>query len=670
MTTSAPALPFQTLSNTVRFLAIDAVEKANSGHPGMPMGMADVATVLFTQFLKVDPSHPTWPDRDRFVLSAGHGSMLLYAVNHLLGYDKLTLDEIKRFRQLGSLTAGHPEHDLEMGIEMTTGPLGQGLATAVGMALAETMLAAEFGRDLVDHKTYVIASDGDMMEGISHEAGALAGHLKLSRLIVLYDDNKICIDGPTSLSFSDDVLARFGAYGWATTRIDGHDPQAIAAALTAAQTADKPTLIACRTTIGFGAPHKANSSGAHGSPLGADEVAATRTALDWPYAPFEIPPESLAAWRSAGARHQPTRTAWNARVNAHPQKADFERRMKGDLPASWPDALAALVSKTQSAPKAVATRVASGQVLEALVPVMPELVGGSADLTPSNNTKTTTQVDVTPEAKLGRYLHWGVREHGMAAALNGLALHGGLIPYAGTFLSFADYARPALRLAALMKTRVIHVMTHDSIGLGEDGPTHQPVEHLAALRAIPNLLVLRPADVVETAECWALALAHAGPSVLALSRQNLPLLRTTPRAESLSAKGGYVLTEATGGPRARQVTLMATGSELSLAVDLHTALTAQGIEAAVVSLPCFEAFEAQPDSYKASVLGPAPALRVGIEAAIVQGWERYVGDRGLFCGMTGFGASGPAPELYRHFGLTVEAILPKIMMRLKADDFS
>lgn len=643
-------IPHKDLANAIRFLAIDAVEAANSGHPGMPMGMADVATVLFSRFLKFDASMPTWADRDRFVLSAGHGSMLLYALAYLTGYSKMTLDEIRRFRQLGSLTPGHPEHDLEIGVETTTGPLGQGISTAVGMALAERMQAAHYGKDLVDHHTYVIASDGDLMEGVSHEAASLAGHYALSRLIVLYDDNEICIDGPTSMSFTDDTLKRFDAYNWNTTRVNGHDPEAVAAAITKAQSSDKPTLIACRTTIGYGAPTKGGTSATHGSPLGKDEVAGARAKLGWPHAPFVIPDEILAAWREFGKRGHAVRREWEQRLWAHPDRELFTAQIAGDLPAAAAEAIQTVKKDAVESKAKVATRQSSGTTLAALIPALPALVGGSADLTPSNNTKVKDMVAVTPSHYAGRYIHWGVREHGMATAMNGMALHGGFIPYGGTFLTFTDYCRPAIRLAALMKQRVVHVMTHDSIGLGEDGPTHQPVEHVASLRAMPGVLVFRPCDTVETAECWELALKHNGPSILALSRQALPLARVVHVKENMCAKGGYVLIE----PKAhRQVTLLATGSEVSIALEAAKKLETEGIAAAVVSIPSFELFEQQDASYRALVLGHAP--RIAIEAGTKFGWGSYVGEGGMFIGMPGFGASAPAEQLYQHFGITSEA---------------
>ncbi len=642
------------LSNAVRFLAVDAVQQAKSGHPGLPLGMADVATVLFTRFLKFDPSRPDWPDRDRFVLSAGHGSAMLYALSYLCGYPRMTLEEIKRFRQLGSLTPGHPERDVDLGVEMSTGPLGQGLGAAVGMALAERMMNARFGDDLVDHHTYVLASDGDLMEGISHESGSLAGHLGLSRLIVLFDDNGISIDGPTTKATSDNTRRRFESYGWQTLEVDGHNPEAVADALAMAKTSDRPTLIACKTTIGYGAPTKAGTAACHGSPLGETEVAGLREKLDWPHGPFGVPEATLSAWRAAGQRSHATRTRWENNLAAHPRGGEFTRLMRGALPESLPDLIRAAKTDLGEAKTAMATRQASGAVLKELVPKMPELVGGSADLSESNNTRTPEMVPLANGAYGGRYLHWGVREHGMAAAMNGLALHGGFVPYGGTFLIFSDYMLPALRLAALMQTRTICVLTHDSIGVGEDGPTHQPVEHLARLRMIPGLRVFRPADAVETAECWELALRHQGPSVLALSRQTLPLLRTSPTDENLCSKGGYILAEAAAGER--QITLLATGSEVSLAFAARTHLEANGLPTAVVSLPCFALFDQQPSDYQAHVLGTG-CVRVGVEAALSAGWERYLSPRGAFVGMTGFGASAPASALYQHFGITPEAIV-------------
>jgi transketolase len=642
------------LANAIRALTMDAVEAAKSGHPGMPMGMADVATVLFTRFLKFDPTNPAWPDRDRFVLSAGHGSMLIYALLHLTGYDSVSLEDIRNFRQWGSPAAGHPETGHVAGVETTTGPLGQGIATAVGMALAERVLHARFGDNLVNHKTYVIASDGDLMEGVSHEAAALAGHLKLNRLIVLFDDNGISIDGPTSLSESTDVTKRFEAYGWNAVRVDGHDAQAVAAALQKAQTSDKPVLIACKTVIGFGAPKRAGTSKSHGEALGAEEVAGARVALDWPYAPFEIPDDILSAWRALGGRGTKDRKEWEGRVTREPsEKRDaFECAQSAEIPESLVGAMAAYKEKLSTDKPAIATRKASEMALEIINAHLSTTLGGSADLTGSNLTRSKDMKVVSAADYGGRFVHYGVREHGMAAAMNGIALHGGLVPYSGTFLVFSDYCRPAIRLAALMGKRVIHVMTHDSIGLGEDGPTHQPVEHLASLRAIPNLLVMRPADAVETAECWELALNEkARPTVMALSRQNLPTVRSTVK-ENLSGKGGYVLTEAEGG-KAR-VTLIATGSEVEIALKARALLQARNVPARVVSMPCWELFEEQSEAYRRATIDPA-TVRVAIEAAGPMGWERYTGADGAFIGMHGFGASAPAKVLYEKFGITAEA---------------
>jgi transketolase len=648
------------MANAIRALAMDAVEQARSGHPGLPMGAADVATVLFTQVLKFDPADPHWPDRDRFVLSAGHGSMLLYALLYLLGYEKMTLAEIKRFRQLGSLAAGHPEHDHPPGVETTTGPLGQGLATAVGMAIAERHLAAEFGADAVDHHTFVLASDGDLMEGISQEAIALAGHLQLSRLVVLHDDNRISIDGPLSLADSVDQVRRFEACGWDATGIDGHDPEAIAAALAWAKENGRPTFIACRTTIGYGAPTKAGTAGSHGSPLGAEEIKGARERLGWTSPPFEIPDDLLAAWRAAGQRGAPARAAWEKRVAgiAAERRAEFGRRMAGDLPdEALTAAVRGLKETLAASPKEIATRAASELALAPLLAALPEMVGGSADLTGSVNTRTKGMTVMSAAQPGGRYIHYGIREHGAAAAMNGMALHGGVIPYSGTFLVFSDYCRPSIRLAALMNQRVIHVLTHDSIGLGEDGPTHQPVEHLAALRAIPNLLVFRPCDTVETAECWELALRNsAGPSALVLTRQNLPQLRTAFTEDNRCAAGGYELLPAEGGPA--QVSLFATGSEVAIAAEARKLLAGRGVAARVVSVPCFELLAqstniSAPAAARAAVIGSAP-VRVGIEAAIRQGWDEVIGTGGAFVGMTGFGASAPIKDLYRHFGITAE----------------
>ncbi len=659
--TGAPAaVSHQDLANAIRALAMDAVQQANSGHPGMPMGFADVATVLYREFLNFDPARPDWPDRDRLILSAGHGSMLLYALLHLTGYADMTLAEIKNFRQQGSRTAGHPEHGHASGIETTTGPLGQGIANSVGFALAERHLNAVFGDALVDHWTYVIAGDGCLMEGISHEAISLAGHLKLNRLIVLWDDNQISIDGPTSLSVSDDQRKRFEASGWATLACDGHDPASIAAALRQAKTHDRPTMIACRTTIGFGAPTLAGTSKTHGSPLGEAEIKGAREKLGWPYPPFEIPAPILAAWRGFGARGAKAATAWEQRLATSDQRAEFARRQAGTLPDGWQDALKAVKTKALADKPAIATRVASQKALEALVPALPELIGGSADLTGSNNTKAGDMKTLAAGSYGGRYVYYGVREHGMAAAMNGLALHGGIIPYGGTFLVFTDYCRPSIRLSALMGQRVVYVMTHDSIGLGEDGPTHQPVEHLAALRAIPNLLVLRPCDQIETAEAWEIALSQKDrPSVIALSRQNLPTLRAE-ATENLSTFGGYILASA-NGPRA--VTLIASGSEVSLAIEAKKLLEAENIATAVVSLVSWELFAEQPQHYRDEVLGPG-ALHIGIEAAGPFGWERWIEAGGGFVGMRSFGASAPAGQLYKHFGITADAVVATVKARL------
>jgi transketolase len=646
------------MANALRALAMDAVEKAKSGHPGMPMGMADVATVLWTKFLKFDPADPHWPDRDRFVLSAGHGSMLLYALLHLTGFADMTMEELKRFRQLGAKTAGHPEFGHAAGIETTTGPLGQGIANAVGMAMAERWLNARFGDGTVDHYTYVIAGDGCLMEGISQEAISLAGHLRLNRLIVLFDDNGISIDGPTSLTTSEDQCARFAASGWNTQRIDGHDPAAIEAAIVAARSSGRPTMIACRTTIGYGAPTKGGTAGAHGAPLGAAEIAATRERLGWSNGPFEIPVDVLERWIDAGHRGAVARKAWEGRLSRMPgeQRAEFRRMMAGKLPKGFEEAVVAYKGKLLQDKPTLATRVSSQNALDVLAAAVPELVGGSADLTGSNNTKAKSQTPLGASQYGGRYVYWGVREHAMAAAMNGMALHGGMIPYGGTFLVFTDYCRPAIRLAALMGQRVVFVMTHDSIGLGEDGPTHQPVEHLAALRAIPNLAVFRPSDAVETLECWQLALERQdGPSVLALTRQNLPPLRLAGNpAENRSARGAYVLAEAEGGER--QVTLIGTGSETSLAMAARDLLTARGVRAAVVSMPCWSLFDRQTASYRRAVLGGPRVAKVAVEAALGFGWDRYLGGKGAFVGMTGFGASAPAPDLYRHFGITPDAV--------------
>ena len=651
--TSLAAVPLRDLANAIRALSMDAVEAANSGHPGMPMGMADVASVLFTRFLKFDPAAPDWPDRDRFVLSAGHGSMLLYSLLYLTGYPDMTLTELKNFRQLRSCTAGHPEYGHAPGIETTTGPLGQGLANAVGMALAERMLNTRFGDALVDHHTYVIAGDGCLMEGISHEAIDLAGHLRLSKLIVLFDDNSISIDGSTSLSTSMDQPARFAAAGWDVHRIDGHDEAQIVSAIEAARRSDRPSLIACKTVIGYGAPNKQGTASAHGSPLGKDEIGKAREALGWNHPPFEIPEAILGAWRSSTAYGKSARQSWLQRMQDDPRREDLARLLSGETAPELAEATARVKAQfAKDAPK-LATRQSSQAVLEVLTAALPNLIGGSADLTGSNGTKTKAAKPVKSGDFSGTYIHYGVREHAMAAAMNGIALHGGFIPFGGTFLCFADYSRPSIRLGALMGIRVIHVMTHDSIGLGEDGPTHQPVEHFAALRAIPNLLVFRPADAIETAESWEAALqAEHTPSVLCLSRQGLPAL--PPRedlAANLVAKGGYIVSEP---EESRRVTLLATGSEVQLAVAAAKALAADGIAAAVVSMPCWELFRKQPDDYRRAVLGDVP--RVAVEAGMRFGWDEWIAPGGAFVGMEGFGASGPVEDLYPHFNITTDAV--------------
>ncbi len=641
------------MANAIRALAMDAIQAANSGHPGAPMGLADVATVLFNRFVNIDPSADKWPDRDRFVMSAGHGSMLVYAINHLLGYDDMDMEQIRNFRQLGYRTAGHPEYGHAKGIEVTTGPLGQGISTAVGMALAERMANARHGDDLVNHYTYVIAGDGCLMEGISHEAIDFAGHLGLGRMIVLWDDNRITIDGSTSVSTSMDQQARFEAAGWHVQSVDGHDNEAIAAAIEAARAVtDKPSMIACRTIIGFGAPNKQGTSATHGAPLGEEEIAAARKELGWDYPPFEVPDEVYADWHAIAARGKAAREAWEARLAASPKREAFKAAHRTPDQAALAGAIERYKARlAKDAPK-VATRKASQMALEVVNATLPNTVGGSADLTGSNLTRTSGMEPVTRDNYAGSYINYGVREHGMGAIMNGLWLHGGFVPYGGTFLAFADYMRGAIRLGALMGVPVVHVLTHDSIGLGEDGPTHQPVETLASLRAMPNLRVYRPADVVETAEAWQDALAQpTTPSALALSRQGLPCLRTKHTEANMVAKGAYVLRDTDG---ARDVTLIATGSEVEIAVNAAELLAKDGIRAAVVSAPCFEAFAEQSDEYRAVVLGDAP--RVGVEAAIEQGWGPLLGCNSAFVGMTGFGASAPAGKLYEHFGITAEAV--------------
>ncbi|KLI63755.1 transketolase [Aurantiacibacter marinus] len=651
---------FSDMANAIRALSMDAVQAANSGHPGMPMGMADVATILWSEYLKFDPAAPDWADRDRFVLSAGHGSMLIYSLLHLTGYAAPTLEDIKNFRQLGSPCAGHPENFLLDGVEATTGPLGQGLAMGVGMAMAERHLNATFGDDLVDHRTWVIAGDGCLMEGINHEAIGLAGHHQLGRLIVLWDDNNITIDGAVGLSSSEDIPARYRATGWHVTRCDGHDPADIRRALDeAVAETGKPTLVQCTTVIGKGAPNKGGTSGVHGSPLGEDEIAAARKELGWSHDPFVIPDDIMAAWRAAGERSKEAHCEWTGRLGASPHKAEFSRRMSGEL---RDEAKATKIfRKWLEEPQKVATRKASEMALDVLTPLLPEMIGGSADLTGSNNTKTAATAPVTPDNYGGRYVYYGIREFGMAAAMNGMALHGGIIAYGGTFLIFTDYARGAIRLSALQQCPVIYVMTHDSIGLGEDGPTHQPIEHLQSLRAMPNVLVMRPADRIETAECWQIALQQTDrPSIIALSRQGLPQVRNAPDEFDMCSFGAYRLKRA-GGKRG--VVLMATGSEVSLALECAAELEKQGIGADVVSMVCTELFDEQDAAYKADIL-PSDALKVSIEAGTTFGWERYTGTDGLNFGIDRFGASAPAPALFEKFGLTADAIVPKITKHL------
>jgi transketolase len=652
------------MANAIRGLAMDAVEKANSGHPGLPMGAADMATVLFTQFLKFDAADPAWPDRDRFVLSAGHGSMLLYALLYLTGNKEMTLDEIKRFRQTDSLTPGHPENFRTNGIETTTGPLGQGLATAVGMAVAEKMLQAEYGKKAVDHHTYVLCSDGDLMEGISQEAIALAGVWKLNKMIVLYDDNGISIDGPTSIADSVDQVKRFKACGWAAELIDGQDQAAIAAAITRAQKSSKPTLIACKTTIGYGAPHKAGTAKAHGEALGADELKGAKEKLGISLEPFSVPDDVLKAWREAGARGAAARTEWETRMGEMgPRKrAEFDRRLRHERPATLAKALKDFKKGLLEKPLNIATRKSSEAAIEVIAAAMPmEFLAGSADLTGSNNNKAKSATGFSAKAPKGRFMHYGIREFGMCAALNGIFLHGGFAPNGATFLCFTDYARPAMRLAALMGTGVVYVMTHDSIGLGEDGPTHQPVEHLSALRAIPNMRVFRPCDAMETAECWELALNRIdGPTILVLSRQNLPQVRTSAPADMPCSHGGYELVAAQGEAK---VSLFASGSEVEIAVAAQKQLTERGIASRVVSVPALELLLAQPEEKKAAIIGNAP-VKIAIEAAVRWGWDAVIGVDGAFIGMHSFGESGPAKELYKHFGITAEAAVEAAVKRL------
>jgi transketolase len=661
---SADTKTHNDMANAIRALAMDSVEKAASGHPGLPMGFADVATVLFTRFLKFDASDPHWPDRDRLVLSAGHGSMLLYSLLYLNGYEDMTLDELKRFRQLGSKTAGHPEHGHAAGIETTTGPLGQGVGNSVGIAIAERHLAAEFGPEIVDHRTYVIAGDGCLMEGISQEAITLAGHLKLSKLTLLWDNNGITIDGKLSLADSTDQLKRFDAAGWAVAKVDGHDPEAVAGAIEGAQAQDRPSFIACKTIIGFGAPTKQGTAATHGSPLGAAEVAAARKQLGWPYEAFVIPADILGRWRETGRRGASARQQWQSRLKAADagKRAEFERRLKGQLPENFSRLLQAYKQELAKSKPSLATRAASQNALEVINPALPELIGGSADLTGSNNTKTKSLEPFTADNPKGRYIYYGIREHAMAAAMNGMALHRGVIPYGGSFLTFTDYCRPALRLCALMRQRVVYVMTHDSIGLGEDGPTHQPVEQLAALRAIPHLLVLRPCDAMETAECWEIALKSADrPCVLALTRQKLKALRSGFDGKNSSARGAYEIAAAARKPKA---VIFASGSEVEIAVGAKELLDRNGIHARVVSVPSMELFFEQPQAYRRAILGEEK-IRIGIEAAVRVGWDPFIGLDGIFIGMHGFGASAPYEDLYRHFGITPEAVLKAVKKRLR-----
>jgi transketolase len=652
------------MANAIRGLAMDAVEKAKSGHPGLPMGAAYMATVLFTQFLKFDAAEPNWPDRDRFVLSAGHGSMLLYALLYLTGSPEMTLDQIKHFRQLGSLTPGHPENFHTKGIETTTGPLGQGLATSVGMALAEKMLAAEFGKKIVDHHTYVLASDGDLMEGVSQEAIAMAGHWKLNKLIVLYDNNGISIDGPLALADSVDQVKRFKSAGWQAELIDGEDPAAVAAAITRAKKSNKPTMISCRTTIGYGAPTKAGTAKAHGEALGADELKGAKEKLGISLEPFSVPDDVLKSWREVGSRGAAARKDWEARFAelGNRKRAEFERRLRHERPASLAKSFRSYKKSLLESPLNVASRKSSEAAIEVIAAAMPfEFVAGSADLTGSNNNKAKSAVSFSAKTPKGRFIHYGIREHGMAAAMNGIFLHGGFAPNGATFLVFTDYARPAMRLAALMGTGVVYVMTHDSIGLGEDGPTHQPVEHLSALRAIPNMRVFRPCDAVEVAECWELALNRIdGPTVLALSRQNLPQLRTNAPADSPCQHGAYELVPAQGEAK---VSLFASGSEVQIAVDAQKQLAERGVASRVVSVPSLELLLAQPAERQRAIIGNAP-VKVAIEAAVRWGWDAVIGKDGEFIGMHGFGASAPAKDLYKHFGITADAAVNAALKRL------
>jgi transketolase len=657
-----PLASHEEMVNAIRILSADAVERAQSGHPGLPMGMANAATVLWQQFLKYDPKHPDWEDRDRFILSAGHGSMLLYSLFYLTGFDDITIDEIKNFRQLNSKTPGHPEYGAARGIETTTGPLAQGLANAVGMALAERLRNARWGDEIVDHYTYCIVGDGCLMEGLSQEAISFAGFLRLSRLIVLWDDNRISIDGPTSLTTGDNHLARFEASGWDAQTVDGDDPVAVAEAIAKARSSDKPSLIACRTTIGKGAPTKGGTAATHGAPLGEDEMAGVRRTLNWPYPPFVVPQHILGAWREAAQRNVPAREAWEERFAAldEARRAEFNRTSGGRLAPDWQVPLNEFKRRLAGEQPKWATRKASGQALEILTATFPEIIGGSADLSESVFTQTSHTADITPGDYTGRYIHYGVREHAMAAIMNGMALHGGFIPYGGTFLVFADYMRGAMRMSALMKQRVIYVLTHDSIGVGEDGPTHHPSETLASLRVMPNLLVFRPADAVETFECWVIALTEYDvPSCLALTRQAVPAVRTEHVSVNLCARGAYVLHEADGGER--EVTLLATGSEVHVAVAAREVLQAEGIATAVVSMPCWELFDMQPEKYRQEVLGPRwpHGIRVAVEAAISPGWDKYIGENGVFIGLKDFSLSAPAPVLFKYFGITSENVVAK-----------
>ena len=648
------------MANAIRFLSADAIDKSNSGHPGMPLGMADVATVLFSKFIKLNPKKPHWFDRDRFVLSAGHGSMLMYSVLYLMGYEDISIEDIKNFRQLGAKTAGHPEYGHLSGIDMTTGPLGQGISSAVGMALAERIINAKFGDDVCNHYTYVINGDGCLMEGISQEAAELAGHLKLNKLIVLWDNNNITIDGKVENASSTNQLLRFEAMGWNTLEIDGHNHKQIEDAILTAQRSDKPTLISCKTTIGFGSPSKCGTSKCHGSPLGAEETLAMRKALNWQYAPFEVPEEILKLWNAAGSKSVKEYEDWQKRADAKGQEfADF---INNKLPEDWDKELNALKAEAIKNKTKVATRKASQMCLEKIVGVIPQVVGGSADLAASNLTTVASSKTVTAQDYNGNNVMYGIREHAMAAIMNGMALHGGIIPFGGTFFVFSDYMRPSMRLAALMGIRVIYVLTHDSIGVGEDGPTHQPIEHLASYRAMPNILTFRPCDVVETAEAWEIALSMENmPSILTLTRQGLPCLRTT-AVENLTAKGGYVISDVAKG-KTRQATLIATGSEVSMAIEAQQLLSQKGIDVAVVSMPCTELFDKQTPQYQDSVLGDCP--RIAIEAGSKFGWEKYTGLRGDIIGMDGFGASGPADKLFEYFGITTEEVVESVENLIK-----